>query len=315
MHIDSPFSSSSLIQKWGRSGRKNKVPKLILFCKNEVDLLFGTGAIRCSYKRAIENFIDNNPIAIGVDKMKLAKHLVEFDFAEVVEGSLVLSAQGDKMLKNLNFYTLFDASQIFKMMLGMKCIGNYPVSNLDALSNVDSFRFKGKYYRVVKVDLDSKNLYLRGANYSMNKLNTGSGAEHSELITQEGIRYFVEGNDYLNVQYSLDLDHFKNLKSTMNHKREGTELSIFSNAYNYEIFKMILQFNNYKIQDTKFNQMLIISKKVTKNQIIKYITDFKENDSAVNKWQKLLSPELIVETKTARNIDKNKLIYIINEMN
>ena len=192
VQIDATNSISSLIQRVGRSGRKDgEISKLYLYATNSWSLL---QSIACwlLYK---EGFIEppnvkNKPYDILVhqalsitkeksgvkttDLLKLLKenaafckielseiteiidYLIKIDFLEKIQNDVIIGIEGEKIVNNREFYSVFKTDVYLKVVNAGITIGEIPLSY--QLLRDQNIMLSAKIWKITFIDINAKKI-------------------------------------------------------------------------------------------------------------------------------------------------------------
>jgi ATP-dependent Lhr-like helicase len=164
VQVNSTHSIASLIQRVGRSGRKEgHKSELLLYATDEWNLLQSlacwllyqegfieppsirqkpydillhqllsivksTGGIALD---ALLNQLSGNPAFAGIgadDSIDIISHLVELDFLEKIQQELILGIEGEKVVNRFDFYSVFKTPDVLKVINAGNTIGEIPFS-------------------------------------------------------------------------------------------------------------------------------------------------------------------------------------------
>ncbi len=217
VQIDSAHSIATLIQRVGRSGRKdNMTSQLFLYATNSWSLL---QSISCwlLYKEGFIEPIKTNlkPFDIllhqilsiiksysGVtlshlndsiqknftfrdilieDINDLLQYMVQIDFLEKIRNEYIIGVEGEKIVNNREFYSVFSAEENFKVIHSGNTIGNMPLS-LQTIEGENIF-LAAKVWKIRNIDLKSKKIdVIPALDGKKPQFNSGDGVYVHEKI-------------------------------------------------------------------------------------------------------------------------------------
>lgn len=163
IQVDSTHSVSSLVQRLGRSGRKNDQSHLILYATNDWSLLQAVACCelyRDGYiepivpilypfdllfhqvlsvvkqtsgvsKEALTQFIINNPAFKDMkekDISQLVDYMLDKGYLQKVEESLIVGLEAERLVSTKEFYSVFRTTPDLKVRHNMNVIGYLPDS-------------------------------------------------------------------------------------------------------------------------------------------------------------------------------------------
>lgn len=99
------------------------------------------------------------------------------------DGTLLLGAQGERIVNHYSFYTAFVTPEEYHLVSGGHELGTLPISH--PLSNGSYIIFAGQRWRVVSVDVDRRIVELEPSPAGRAPRFTGGGAEVHERVRQE----------------------------------------------------------------------------------------------------------------------------------
>jgi ATP-dependent Lhr-like helicase len=186
VQIDATYSISSLIQRVGRSGRRNgESSNLFLYATNPWSflqslacwLLFKEGFIEpinpsvkpfdillhqilsivkevsgCDIDHLLKK-IDSNFAFIGIslnEKVEIINYLVEKDILERIQNELIIGIEGERIVNSKDFYSVFKSEPNFKVSNAGKAIGEIPFSPQIRVS--ENILLAAKIWKIKDVD-------------------------------------------------------------------------------------------------------------------------------------------------------------------
>ena len=233
VQIDATHSISSLIQRIGRSGRKEgEISNLFLYATNEWSLL---QSISCwlLYK---DGFIEppqtnEKPYDILVhqalsitkghsgiklnelikqlkenfsfDKIELLEietilnHLIKTDLIEKLQYEVIIGIEGEKVVNNKEFYSVFKTEENFKVVNAGNTIGEIPFS--PQIIEDENILLAARVWKIKFVDLKSKQIIVVPTHDGKKpKFFSGGGAIHPRIREKMfEVLYSKEKYDFL----------------------------------------------------------------------------------------------------------------------
>lgn len=209
IQIDATHSVASLIQRVGRSGRKEgETGKLFLYATDRWSLL---QSLAC-WELYREGFIDppqsvakpfdillhqtlsivkghsgigqidlieqlkNNfafrQIEIG-DIEEIVEHLIKIDFLEKLRREVIIGIEGEKIVNSRDFYSVFKAEENFKVVNAGNTIGEIPYS--PQIKEDENIFLAARIWKIKFVDFDSKKIEVIPAKDGKKPKFSGSG--------------------------------------------------------------------------------------------------------------------------------------------
>lgn len=219
IQVDATNSVSSLIQRLGRSGRKEgEVSQLVLYTTNKWDLLqsvavwnlYKTGYIDSSQNRIlpfdilayqilsivkgssgitlqklIDSLKENYPFEKiqHKDRLEIIKELVNKELLEFIEGELIIGLRGEPIVNNKDFYSVFQGSLDFKVIYSGSKIGEIPMSL--QLKEDENIFLAAKIWKIKTIDINAKKINVIPARDGKKPLFDGLAGDVEEEIRHE----------------------------------------------------------------------------------------------------------------------------------
>ena len=219
-----PNTMSSFLQKIGRSGRKSKIERALLFTSDNESSLIYLAEMNLSYKNKVENIhIRKNALDIYLhqilsiifQKMEvkipepyyllhdtyvfkeiskdtykvLIKHLVDSKILDLIDGRLSLGYEFEKQFGNVNFidfYSVFLASISYKIIYGTHEIGELDILYAYGLKIEDKFILAGQYWIIKEIDYSAMKIYVKKTKKTKEIPRWNSGdIDYTYLICRE----------------------------------------------------------------------------------------------------------------------------------
>lgn len=230
IQIDATHSIASLIQRIGRSGRReNKSSILVLYATNPWSFLQSL-ACWLLYKEqfiepvfinkkpydillhqilsitkstsgiTIENLfqkLNNNPAFIEIEKEQISKlinHLVDITFLEKVGNEIVLGIDAEPLVNNKEFYSLFKTDTFYKVFYAGNKIGELPLSP-QLIVNENVF-LSAKIWTIIDVDHKLKRIEVKTAHDGKKPFFFGNGADVAVKIREKMFEIVRSTNNY-----------------------------------------------------------------------------------------------------------------------
>jgi len=230
VQIDATHSIASLIQRVGRSGRKEgESSNLYLYATNEWSLL---QSIACwlLYK---EGFIEppqknEKPYDILVHQAlsitkghsgirltelinqlkenaafkqvelseidEILKHLIEIDFLEKLQHEVIIGVEGEKVVNSRDFYSVFKAEENFKVVNAGNTIGEIPFS--PQIIEDENIFLSAKIWKIRFVDHKAKKIEVIPTKDGKKPMFFGGGAILHQRIREKIFEVLYSKTDY-----------------------------------------------------------------------------------------------------------------------
>ncbi|MBK6730956.1 MAG: DEAD/DEAH box helicase [Bacteroidetes bacterium] len=230
VQIDATHSIASLIQRVGRSGRKEgESSNLYLYSTNEWSLL---QSIACwlLYK---EDFIEQpkkneKPYDILVHQAlsitkghsgirlkelinqlkenaafkeidlkeieEILKHLIEIDFLEKLQHEVIIGVEGEKVVNSRNFYSVFKTEENFKVVNAGNAIGEIPFS--PQIIEDENILLSAKIWKIKFVDHKAKKIEVISAKDGKKPIFFGGGSIIHPRIREKMFEVLYSKTEY-----------------------------------------------------------------------------------------------------------------------
>jgi ATP-dependent Lhr-like helicase len=230
VQIDATHSIASLIQRVGRSGRKEgESSNLYLYATNEWSLL---QSIACwlLYK---EGFIEppqknDKPYDILVHQAlsitkghsgirltelinqlkenaafkqielseidELLKHLIEIDFLEKLQQEVIIGVEGEKVVNSRDFYSVFKTEENFKVVYAGNTIGEIPFS--PQIIEDENILLSAKIWKIKFIDHKAKKIEVIPTKDGKKPMFFGGGATIHQRIREKMFEVIYSKTDY-----------------------------------------------------------------------------------------------------------------------
>ncbi|MGI4871573.1 MAG: DEAD/DEAH box helicase [Janthinobacterium lividum] len=230
VQIDTTQSVASLIQRVGRSGRRDGAPsQLLLYATNPWSLLQSLA----SWLLYQEGFVEPLPLARhpydlllhqalsitkergGISRKKLANelhdnaafaeiapaeideiltHLVAINWLEALRGEVIIGVEGEFTINSREFYSVFKSEPAFKVVHAGKTVGEIPYS--PQLQEEENIFLAARTWKIKLIDQASKRIEVIPANDGKRPLFFGgSGAVHPR-IREKMLEILLAADDY-----------------------------------------------------------------------------------------------------------------------
>ncbi len=230
VQIDATHSIASLIQRVGRSGRKDgESSNLFLYATNQWSLLQslacwllykegfieppltnerpydillhqalsitkGHSGIRLTYlvKQLKENFTFNK---IEVSEIEsILNHLISIDFLEKLQHEVIIGVEGEKIVNSRDFYSVFKTEENFKVVNAGNRIGEVPFS--PQIIEDENILLAAKIWKIKFIDFKSKKIEVIPAKDGKKPMFFGGGATIHPRIREKMFEILFSKTDY-----------------------------------------------------------------------------------------------------------------------
>ena len=219
VQVDATHSVSSLIQRVGRSGRKDGAcSRLTLYATTPWNMLqalacwtlYNKGNIEpptitespydilvhqilsiikshsgINYYTLIKNLTENFAFTKISESeiIEIIEYLVKIDFIEKLNKELIIGVEGERIVNSKDFYTTFEKEINLKVIHNNRVIGELPLSTQIQLDS--NILLSAKIWKIVEVDLTANKIYVTVANDGKKPIFTGNGGYVHQSIHQE----------------------------------------------------------------------------------------------------------------------------------
>jgi ATP-dependent Lhr-like helicase len=230
VQIDTTHSIASLIQRVGRSGRKEgESSNLYLYATNEWSLLQsiacwllykegfieppqknekpydilvhqalsitkGHSGIRLTelINQLQENAAFNQIELSEIDE--ILKHLIEIDFLEKLQHEVIIGVEGEKVVNSRGFYSVFKTEENFKVVNAGNTIGEIPFS--PQIVEDENILLSAKIWKIKFVDHKAKKIEVIPTKDGKKPMFFGGGANIHQRIREKMFEVLYSKTDY-----------------------------------------------------------------------------------------------------------------------
>ena len=230
VQIDATHSIASLIQRVGRSGRKDgESSNLFLYATNEWSLLQslacwllykegfieppipplkpydillhqalsitkGHSGIRLTdlVKQLKENFTFNQIDITDIEA--ILNHLIKIDFLEKLQDEVIIGVEGEKIVNSRDFYSVFKVEENFKVVNAGNTIGEVPFS--PQIMEDENILLAAKIWKIRFIDFKSKKIEVMPAKDGKKPMFFGGGATIHPRIREKMFEILYSKVDY-----------------------------------------------------------------------------------------------------------------------
>ncbi|MFC0775283.1 DEAD/DEAH box helicase [Terrimonas alba] len=341
VQVNSTFSIASLIQRVGRSGRKEGAQSnLLLYATKNWELLQSFACWEL-YK---EGFIEpltpqKKPFDIlfhqilsvlkeksGISRVKLLEwikfnvafsninsdevdYLIDYmigcDFIEDLKQELIIGVEGEKLADSRSFYSVFKTDEKFKVINAGKSLGEIPYS-LQVVPDENIF-LAARVWKIVDVDMKANKIQVIPAKDGRKPLFFGTGGDIHSRIREKMLQLLYEPVDEVEAHES-SIEGINDLKQMFN------SVVIEDLYYDRPVLanEKVIEF--YSFNGTKVNRTIDFLLKV---QGIKTFYDeaislfeFDKTDAAINDIIGKVNSELqSIESLIDEALEKNPHLF------
>ncbi|WP_304343889.1 DEAD/DEAH box helicase [Chryseobacterium koreense] len=230
VQIDATHSIASLIQRVGRSGRRDdKASNLFLYATNRWTLLQSVACWLLYEEKYIEPVLLNEkPYDIlvhqllsivkglsGISKKQLIAemrqnatfmsinaseieeiivYLVEKDLLEKLGSELILGIEGEKIVSNREFYSVFQTENLFKVSHKGNKVGEIPLTI--QIREDENIYLSARIWKIIAIDLKSKKIEVVPAKDGKKPIFEGNGANIADKIKEKMLEVLVSKKEY-----------------------------------------------------------------------------------------------------------------------
>ena len=230
VQIDATHSIASLIQRVGRSGRKEgENSNLFLYATNQWSLLQslacwllykegfiepplstekpydilihqvlsitkGHSGIKLTdlTKQLKENFTFNQIEVSEIEE--ILNHLIEIDFLEKLQHEVIIGVEGEKIVNSRDFYSVFKTEENFKVVNAGNTIGEIPFS--PQIREDENILLSAKIWKIKFVDFQSKKIEVSPTKDGKKPMFFGGGATIHPKIREKMFEILYSKNEY-----------------------------------------------------------------------------------------------------------------------
>ena len=229
VQINSTFSVASLVQRLGRSGRQSGQSNLAIYATEPWSLLKSIACVELYKEGFVEPIRDNgqaynvlahqilstvsqhssistqgvtdilseNPVFLEIsqqEKEEIIDHLLKTDILEKVEGELIIGLEGEKIVKKLSFYGLFQVSFGLRVFYKDKKIGEIH-ENPETIKG-ENILLAARIWRIVSVEEGARKVYVEPAPAGRPPAFYGSGGQTSQEVYDKISKIAKNDEDY-----------------------------------------------------------------------------------------------------------------------
>ncbi len=230
VQIDATHSIASLIQRVGRSGRRDdRASNLFLYTTNRWTLLQSVACWLLYDKKYIEPVsLNEKPYDILLHQIlsmikgssgmsnenllselhhncafkniseneieEIIAFLVEKDLLEQLGSELILGIEGEKIVNNREFYSVFQTENLFKVSHKGNKVGEIPLTI--QIREDENIYLSARIWKIVAIDLKSKKIEVTPAKDGKKPMFEGNGANIADKIREKMLEVLVSKKQY-----------------------------------------------------------------------------------------------------------------------
>jgi len=262
VQIDAAHSIASLIQRTGRSGRRNdEKSNLFLYSTEPWSLLqsvaswllYNQGFIEPpanshnSYDILLHQALSITKGHSGLNINELLKrlklnyafskidtneiqeiieHLINTDFIERLQDEVIIGIDGEKVVNSREFYSVFKTEENFKVVNAGVPIGEIPLS--PQVREDENILLAARIWKIKHIDLDAKKIEVVKANDGKSPIFSGQGGDIHINIRHKMLSILVSTDhyDFLDQTSENEIRKMRSVFSVFNIKRIETDRPI-----------------------------------------------------------------------------------------
>jgi ATP-dependent Lhr-like helicase len=230
VQIDATHSISSLIQRVGRSGRKDdECASLCLYATNKWDLLQSVACWLLYQEKYIEpvemrekpyDILVHQALSIAKERSgiklpdlirqlnnnyafnrietdeieKILSHLIDIDLLEQIQREVIIGIEGEKIVNNRNFYSVFKTEATFKVAHAGNVIGEVPFS-LQIIED-ENILLAARIWKIKQIDQKAKKIDVVPAKDGKKPIFFGTGTSVHPKIREKMLEILFDNADY-----------------------------------------------------------------------------------------------------------------------
>lgn len=230
VQIDTTHSIASLIQRVGRSGRREgKASNLFLYATDEWSLLQSLACWLLYQEQYIEPIATNEKpydvlvhqilsVVKGTSGISLSKlleeitgnsvfskikkeeieeiivHLIELDLLEKLGQELIIGIEGEEVVNSRDFYSLFETQVFFKVSSNGVKIGELPLS--PQIRENENIYLSAKIWSIIDIDFKTKKIEVMPAKDGNKPTFFGDPADTAYRIREKMLQILISKEEY-----------------------------------------------------------------------------------------------------------------------
>ena len=239
VQIDLTHSVSSLVQRIGRSGRregeksivniyatdkwnllqslacwklyKDEFLEPVITAKKPFDILFHQmlSIVKqlsgCKRTNLINRIKKNSTFESILENEinNLIDELIKSDYLEIIEHELILGIEGEKIVNSREFYSVFKTEPNFKVIFSGKTIGDIPFSPQVKID--ENLLLAARIWKIIDIDFDGSKIIVIPAKDGKKPMFFGGGGNIHPKIREEMLRILKSNETYIELDESSNL--------------------------------------------------------------------------------------------------------------
>jgi ATP-dependent Lhr-like helicase len=322
VQIDATHSIASLIQRVGRSGRKDgEISNLYLYATNKWSLLqsiacwllYKEGFIEppqksekpydilihqalsitkgCSGIKLTDliNLLSKNSAFKQIESFEIEEilnHLIEIDFLEKLQHEVIIGIEGEKVVNSRDFYSVFKTEENFKVINAGNKIGEIPFS--PQIIEEENILLSARIWKIKFVDHKAKKIEVVPTKDGKKPMFFGSsGIIHAKIREKMfEVLYTKTDYDFLDQPSCDEIEILRKKFSVFNIKDLQSERPLLSSEKNLQLFTFTGTRINRTIQ--LLLDIVEIKNKLDENSSSFYVEVSKQK--FISKWSSISLP-------------------------
>lgn len=137
----------------------------------------------CAFKNISENEIE-----------EIIAFLVEKDLLEQLGPELILGIEGEKIVNNREFYSVFQTENLFKVSHKGNKVGEIPLTL--QIREDENIYLSARIWKIIAIDLKSKKIEVAPAKDGKKPIFEGNGANIADKIREKMLEVLVSKKEY-----------------------------------------------------------------------------------------------------------------------
>jgi ATP-dependent Lhr-like helicase len=228
VQVDATSSIASLIQRVGRSGRKDGMTSSLLFYATQPWSLIQSLACFSLYREKFVEPVGNNRYAYDIllhqllstvkqlsgctfdtlqERMAvnyafaeikpaavtaIVRHLLQLDILELVGGELIIGVDGERMVNARDFYAVFKTAPNYKVVHADKPVGEIPLTSIIVVD--ENIFLAARIWKVVDIDEKSKKITVIPAKDGKKPKFSGGGMDVDMRVRERMLELLMTGS-------------------------------------------------------------------------------------------------------------------------
>jgi len=345
IQIDATHNVSSLIQRVGRSGRRDdSLSKLVLYATSPLSMLQSLACWNLHRKGYIEPpDVTNRPYDIfghqvfsiikghsGIDykilieklssnfafqniqqseMIEIINHFIQLDLIEKLGNELIIGIKGERVVNSRDFYSTFEQEVNLKVIHNNYAIGEIPLSPQIGLDS--NILLSAKIWKIIDIDLEVGKIYVIPANDGKKPSFGGAMPDVHSSIRQEMFDILLSNEkfDILDDSSIQILESLRKTFSKMNVQNSTTERPIETESASAKIYLFSGSKTTLALKYllTQMELSVKISDSGCSLDITKSLDKTLPIDKAFlsEKWQSVLSLQKELDSLLLRTLEEN----------